>query len=469
MYSTRIKQWKINKNYRAQDKEALAARIALAQREKRPVDDITYHNRPIKFDRIVRHFNTQRRQRQETATLSSVREQTSESSSESSEAPISDLDSRQSAMPSTNNTSLASTPCPSQRRSQKIAQLSPIPAKHLKPPVSGAHVELILHQTKNFYDVMSSIHIRHDSPTAKTFWTDVKSAIYYLKKDTARLAWPLLNNACRTPIAHLVSVPITFLRELFSTLSPVNTNMHAPVRVTLLRYLRRMCHLHLGQVHPITLILTQLELDSGTRYASETCLQCLLSLLSSRRQTEEQAAAATPDLNLPLPSSPTPNDNAAFQTQRQLTILLRRDHDLASSINLGNELIACAPTPQDRAVAMLEVVHILSDMCDYDAALTLCQQVLDLYKGLQGKDYPDSSASYAMEAMAELCRFQGDSEQEERWLREAANGAKKSRGVEDSSTVFVRGKLEEVVKRRRSLQEANDVSAGEVREEGITG
>ena len=469
MYSTRIKQWKINKNYRAQDKEALASRIAQAHREKRPVDHITYHNRPVKVDRILRHFNTQRRKQRNAPVSSHLEEQISDPSSASSEDPSGELDSIWSGEASTANTSLATTPRRLRRGNKKAGQRTPVPAsptpvKSLEPPIDGAHVELILHHTKIFYDVMTSIHIDHRMGFTN-FWTDVKSAIYYLKKNNETLAWPLLNSACRTPIVQLISVPITFLREIFSTLSPVNIKMHAPVRVILLRYLRQMCHLRLGQSHPITLILTQLESDTGTRYTSQTCLQHLLSLLYGRRHTEEQAEAATPELNLPSPAPPTPNDIAAFQTKRQLTILLRRDHDLPESLTLGQNLISSAPTLEYRAQAMVEVVHILSDMCDYSAALRLCQQVLDLYKILQGERYPDSRASYAMEAMAELYHFRGDSKEEERWLGEALMGAEKSRDAGDSSTAFVRGKLEKVASQRRNIEEGICFNVAEMREE----
>ena len=471
MYSTRIKQWKINKNYRAQDKEALATRIAQAHREKRPIDNITYHDRPIKVDRILRHFNTQRRKQRIISVTSHEEQQIFDTSSDSSEDPPGELDSIRSGEASTADTSLATTPRRLRRGSKKAGHTSqassPAPVKPLEPPIDGAHVELILYQTKNFYDVMTSIHIDHRMGSTN-FWTDVKSAIYYLKKNNETLAWPLLNNACRTPIVQLISVPITFLREIFSTLSPVNIKMHAPVRVTLLRYLRQMCHLRLGQSHPITLILTQLESDTGTRYTSETCLQHLLSLLYGRRHTEEQAEAATPELNLPSPAPPTPNDIAAFQTKRQLTILLRRDHDLPESLTLGQNLISSAPTLEYRAQAMVEVVHILSDMCDYSAAIRICQQVLDLYITLQGERYPDSRASYAMEAMAELYHFRGDGKEEERWLSEALMGAEQSRDAGDSSTAFVRGKLQEVARQRRNYEAELSVHVGGLRGESRT-
>ena len=101
MYSTRIKQWKINKNYRAQDKEALASRIAQAHREKRPVDHITYHNRPVKVDRILRHFNTQRRKQRNAPVTSHLEEHISDISSDSSEDPSGELDSIRSGEAST--------------------------------------------------------------------------------------------------------------------------------------------------------------------------------------------------------------------------------------------------------------------------------------------------------------------------------------------------------------------------------
>ena len=55
--------------------------------------------------------------------------------------------------------------------------------------------------------------------------------------------------------------------------------------------------------------------------------------------------------------------------------------------------------------------------------------------------------------MAELYHFRGDSKEEERWLSEALMGAEKSRDAGDSSTAFVREKLEKVASQRRNTEE----------------
>src|SRR5882757_6312956 len=62
MYNTRLKQWNICKNYRAEEKELLAARIAQAHLENRSIDNLTFKDRPVKLDRVLRHCRTRRRE-----------------------------------------------------------------------------------------------------------------------------------------------------------------------------------------------------------------------------------------------------------------------------------------------------------------------------------------------------------------------------------------------------------------------
>lgn len=455
MYLTRIKQWKINKNYRAEEKEAFAACIVNAKREQSHVSGLTYNNRPLKVDRILRHNKAQLRKQ---------RTQMSTPSHDDSVSSAADLPSRRRKRSNqSTNVSTATSSASSQQRLPSSLP-SPAPVRSLHPPTDGTDTELILHQTKNFVNVVSGIPIQHADPSSPsiTFWTDIKSAFYFLKKHSPQLAWPLLNAACHTPISVLISSPFTFLRELFSTLSPVHTKMHSLVRITLLRYLRQFSLIKIGAKHPITIIISQLELDPGTRHVSETSLRYLHSLHEHRQQVEKADSASPSNLNLPSPQPPSPNDLETFDTSRHLTILLRRDHDLASALSLGHTLITTAPTPSHRALAMTEVVHILSDMCDYTAALTLGQQVIDLYRAIQKEDFPDSRASYAMENMAELSHFRGEVREEERWLRCAVRGARKSRGAQDASTVFVEGKLRAVLEGQGRGNEMDEIEEEEV-------
>src|SRR4051794_27396426 len=61
MYHTRFKQWGLHKNYKVDDKELLAAQIARACSEKRPVTNIKFRGQPVKFRKVIRHCLSQKR------------------------------------------------------------------------------------------------------------------------------------------------------------------------------------------------------------------------------------------------------------------------------------------------------------------------------------------------------------------------------------------------------------------------
>ena len=103
---------------------------------------------------------------------------------------------------------------------------------------------------------------------------------------------------------------------------------------------------------------------------------------------------------------------------------------------------------------MVEVVHILSDMCDYSAALRLCQQVLDLYQNPCREKIIRTAGRATLWKPWQSCIISGEIvKEEERWLSEALMGAEQSRDAGDSSTAFVRGKLEKVASQRRNIEE----------------
>ncbi len=63
MYNTRLKQWGVCKNYKAEEKELLALRITQAHLKNQSLDTITFRDRPVKFDRVLRHCKSRKRQK----------------------------------------------------------------------------------------------------------------------------------------------------------------------------------------------------------------------------------------------------------------------------------------------------------------------------------------------------------------------------------------------------------------------
>ena len=440
MYMTRIKQWDLCKNLRAEEKEALAAQLVGGRSSGLPHQQLTFKNRPVQLHRVLRHCKVVLRRQRRAAS--------GKSSAPASKAGyVSDR-----CVPSlADKATLAQQPSTARDRHPAIPF-----SQALRPGDVDTHVEILLHSTAAFLSsVPSTTHPANDQVSASGhFWTVVKSAIYFLKKSSPDLAWPLLNEACQTPIAILLSTPVVLLRELFSTVSPVNTKMHGQVRLTLLRYLRRLSLLAFGRQHPLTGIIRHLEHDPGTRHASETGLCYLLSqhkFDTERRIPSTDAGGNERHSAAPIPPS---NDNAPSNmhyicTLRALSNLHRRDHDLSSALAMSNSLTTYSTSRLGSShlttlTILTDHVHLLSDMCDYQPALTLAHQILESYRSTRTSSFPSDKACYVMEAIAELNHFIGEAGEEEKWLRLGLDGAWKVRGG-DASVMFVKGKLEKLL------------------------
>ncbi len=479
---TRIKQWDLSKNLRAKDKEVLAAEIARAHSGHQPLNQVKFKGRPVKVDRVVRHYKALFRKRKRAAIAR--HDKTHDPQSRAGDGKQSSIRRGQAAAPGQFSMALAKSPA-SRAAPAGSKQHSLITPRLLRPGHDGTDIELLLYSTSAFYSTLSTVPPSSLELMSKStsFWVSIKSAIYFLKKHTPRLAWPLLNNACQAPISVLVSEPILLLRELFSTLSPINTKMHSQVRLMLLRYLRQLSYFGLGVQHPLTTILAQLVLDNGTRQVSETGIRYLLSPYEPSDSGSASISVADDSDEFQIGTSSAASDYAEtthsqsqintfssrhqllptashahyVSTLRALINLHRRDYALSSALTLSDQLIRyttvqLSPSHPLTLTGLTEKVHILSDLCDYRPALKIAHHILDIYRSIQGDSFPNSKACYAMEVPAELNHITGDTVEEEKWLRLSLEGAWKVRGG-DASVMFVRGKLEELLDGQGRIEE----------------
>lgn len=492
MYNTRLKQWDICKNYRAEEKEELAARIAQAHLENRSLDTITFKNKPVKFHRVLRHCRTTARKRQGQKTgLSKTKkrkvvEPSSEDSSDSNglnpsqndmvRVPASGkhmthktLGSESSSngfvlvTPESGNTSATIlTPSASGSSDNEVVpyttggQSAPeyrvsSPSPPIFPAKGTMNIELILTQTQTYYLAhletirFEATEIYNVTATSNLFWSNVKSAIYFLKMKTPTLAWPLFNEACGLVGDMLINAPVLFLNSVFAVLSPVNTRICPLARSTLLRYLSQMASIKMTPSHPLAILFREIAQEDEFGLTSETAMLLTLNLLRDHLGGDH---------------------TGTFTVQRSLISLLRRDQRLEEAKQQSEELVrtteqalvsqaglaiqAKKPTSismTELCIAMTELVHIYIDMKDYVVAKDICDKVIQNYKMIQGPSFPDSRAAYAMEDMAQLCEQLGDKGGAAYWLRQAMEASWMLRGECDAATQHVRDKLEELIKK----------------------
>ena len=471
MYNTRLKQWNICKNYRAEEKEQLAARIAQAHLEKHSISDLTFKSRPVKLDRVLRHLRTKKRNISSKSIAKGQILRTHTEDSVASDSSTSDPSEESMVrLPRTTKNTCTTTPPGSGHTSSSLLTPTspdsneedeccdivrhdhpcpevPDPSPVIFSPKDSLKPEIILHHLQTYYShLMDDLVKRPVLPDECTepptvVWSDVKTGIYLLKKQSPKLAWPLLNKASVLAGEIFSDTHFLLLNHVLTVLSPVNTRVYPQVRTTMLKYLAEMAAIKLkSRRHPLVLILQELVWDNDLGEASEVALRFILSLFTQ---------------------SLGPGNPATFAVHRSLVSLLRRDKRLDAAKREGENLVnamkqalvvrsntdiyqrpPASTCMTNLCVALTELIHVLIDMGDYVPARSLCSSVIQNYKTIQGVNYPDSRAAYVMEDVAELCNRLHDHDEASYWLQQALDASSMIRGETNATTQHIRDKLQ---------------------------
>ncbi|MCJ1378223.1 hypothetical protein MMC17_001320 [Xylographa soralifera] len=247
--------------------------------------------------------------------------------------------------------------------------------------------------------------------TLQSFWQTLKNCIYLYKLNDLRHATPLLSYLLSFPPTILHTTPsLSFLQHLLASFSPVNFRRNPPVRLKLLTHLHTLLSTALGPQHLLTTICHQLLFDNGTRHATETALSCLHSSLVLA------------------------HDSLAFQTERAIIALLRRDGCLDDAARKARTLLSItgsAPDPDYRRIreAAQELAHVYMDTGQLNEAKGLCMtcvgRAVSWDGGMIGHEYSDPRTLYALEDLAKIEEQLGYWANSATWLWEAAELARK--------------------------------------------
>ena len=259
------------------------------------------------------------------------------------------------------------------------------------------------------------------SDESTRYWDTLKHAIYLVKVSASsveedpdhrpdRRAWSAFAEAGTLAAGAMATQPFDFLRNLFATLSPVNTNARPELRGILLQFLTSEAQGSLSSNHPITQICKVLQQDEGCQEISQRSLQCMLDIFNSRLG---RSRAIT------------------FKLLDSLATLLRRSGEYQAGLEIVSELLKSSrpvfgpDSDQVRSVEN-ELAHFYMLTDQSDLALGHCMSVVTRppsAPGSQGEPsfYEDSIAAHTMEDIAEIHQRRGDMEQCITWLERAAS------------------------------------------------
>jgi hypothetical protein len=107
------------------------------------------------------------------------------------------------------------------------------------------------------------------------FWDKLAHGIYFLKADSPRRAWPVINEACETAATEITHDPGSFILGLLTTLSPPNMMPCPALRVSLLKFLTGLASVCLGAIHPLAVLARELRWRSAVQdWVPASALSC---------------------------------------------------------------------------------------------------------------------------------------------------------------------------------------------------
>ncbi|KAK4156347.1 hypothetical protein C8A00DRAFT_12697 [Chaetomidium leptoderma] len=264
------------------------------------------------------------------------------------------------------------------------------------------------------------------SDQSTRYWNTIKHAIYLVKISAGsvedidtrpdRRAWSAFSDSGTLAAGAMTTQPFDFLRNLFATLSPVNTSARPELRGILLQLLTSEAQTNLSSNHPITQICKELQNDQGCQEISQRSLQCMLDIFNSRLG---RSRAIT------------------FKLLDSLATLLRRSGEYQAGLEIVTEMLktsrpAFGPESDQARSVENELAHFYMLTDNSDAALGHCMSVVtrppappasaSASESLDGEPtfYQDGIAAHAMEDIAEIHQRRGDLEQCITWLERAA-------------------------------------------------
>lgn len=243
------------------------------------------------------------------------------------------------------------------------------------------------------------------SAAANVFWRNIKYAIHLFRIDSPPRALSALGEAYAAAERALLTADIcSFVRNVLTTLSPVNTRACPYLRKQIIQRLTGIAQEKLGKYHPIAIVLQQLHFDGSTRDVSERCLAYMVEVATS---SQDQLVLG-----------------AAIKAQLSISRLLRKDGEFDNAMRIAQHahetaIAAFGHASVEACLALREQEHICINTENFMEALNICFLIME-QRGFDSADV----RILTKEDIAYIYERLGDMGKRAAWLRQAGESAR---------------------------------------------
>lgn len=418
MFKRRITEWKIHKNYKAKEKELLAKRMKACVEAGNDVHSISFRGRPLKLDRVKRHYRSDKRFAQLWEKLSQSPDDISVD-----EAPVKE-ESPSTATTPTNRikpySTSSSSPEGTKVRRNQSSSAEPISmAMKLVPPIELYGVEEALFHTREAVQwqftafaplkskdlqIRFSQMIPEEVKTGQTdqvsaFWLGLYRGFDYFHTGRADEAWKMFDTCCNMvqPLIH--SAPLQLLSCLLVHFATPWKGM-AALEQHLLGFISSMVGNSLGEHHPLTKAFSMMTSAELRDRVIESMMQLVVEGYGEHRR---------------------PSNSSLFALRVDQIDMLRQRRNFQLAHYMCQRLIEDSKTmrPKRYRTALATLGRLYADQNQEFGVEGVANRILQHETSDSGSTN-SSSAAWACDQLATLCINRGDFLSAERHLRRAA-------------------------------------------------
>ncbi|KIX05691.1 uncharacterized protein Z518_03663 [Rhinocladiella mackenziei CBS 650.93] len=415
MYKRRITEWKIRKNYKAKDKEILAKRVKAYVDAGYDVQSMSFHGRPVKLDRVKRHYRTDKRFNQLWERLSQSPE----------DILIGDVAIKQDS-PSAATTRLTPVPNFSSTLGQwsSSVEAGTVPemgnlTTNVRPPAEMYNIEATLFHTYEavrwqftaftplklrdlpvrFPDSIPSEVLAGRVDQVSAFWLALDHGFKYLKTGRSKDAWRSFDESCKMVQPLIVSAPLQLLSCLLLHFATAWQGLNE-LEQHLLKFTASMTSNVLGPSHPLAQALKMIAAGDVRDQAVEPMMNLVLEGYYARRK---------------------PNNSSLFALRVDQIDMLRKRQKFDQARALCAQLIQDSQSMRRKRyrTALAALGRLYEDQNEEFAVEGIAHRILDDEASDRGSSNSGGTTTWACDQLASLCMNRGDYLLAESYLRRA--------------------------------------------------
>lgn len=418
MFKRRIFDWKIRKNYKAKDKEIIAKKVKACVNAGQDLHSLSFQGRPVKLDRVKRHYRTDKRFSRLLDNLSHSPE----------DVTIGEPTIKADDSPSTANGLIGPWRNPTSSSDPDDMLIeddngsnNTTLSRNISPPTDFYAVESTLFHTRDaiqwHFNSFKPLKVRElvlrfpltVSEEVKTgridqaseFWLSLYHGFHHLESGNSRNAWGAFDRCCQMVQPLLMSAPLHLLSCLLLHFATSWQGLNE-LEHHLLDFVSSMASSVVGSEHPLALALGMIATVDVRDHVVESIMDLVTQGYKARRK---------------------PDSSSLFALRVDQVDMLRKRKKFQQALTLCQQLVKDSQSMRKKRyrTALATLGRIYADQGEEFGVESTAHRILDSEASDPANSNSGGTTAWACEQLGSLSLSRGEYIVAEAYLRRAVS------------------------------------------------